>query len=226
MKDPEKTTDEKNEIRTLFKLHKLRAQKLYEIMIKDPDVLKVIFDKQQNQPLPKLSVGEIFYSRQVWFYNLTVMLHCKSQDRNNISHYTWLETESGRGANEVASCVIDFLQKLDKYLSSHPNKKYTLHLFSDSCASQNKNTILLACLMKFLEESSNFIKIRHFFPIRGHSFMPADRVFGRVEREYRKKEEIISPEEYRTILRNTGTVLSGGKDFFFLIFKKQNRTKI
>ena len=32
--------------------------------------IKVCFDCQQNQPLPKMSVWEVFYLRQVWLYNL------------------------------------------------------------------------------------------------------------------------------------------------------------
>jgi len=63
---------------------------------------------EQNQPLPKLSVSEVFYSRQVWIYNLTVMVREDHQGKDNT-----LETEAGRGANEVCSAVLDFITWLD-----------------------------------------------------------------------------------------------------------------
>lgn len=135
-----KDLDKRGDLRTQLKLHKLRAKKFYQLMKEEsPNVIKIIFDMQQNQPLPKLSVGEVFFTRQVWLYNLTVMIHTSKQEKKYISHYVWLETESGRGANEVASCVQHFLKQLDEnfedILGFKPEEKQNLMLFSDSCAS-------------------------------------------------------------------------------------------
>lgn len=58
-------------------------------------------------------------------------------------------------------------------------------------------------------------------PMRGHSYMPADRVFGRIEKEYRKHEDIISPQDYCDILENTGNLLRYGKDWTVKDFKTQ-----
>ncbi|KAJ4426160.1 hypothetical protein ANN_26969 [Periplaneta americana] len=105
----------KNELRTQYRLHKLRADKFYKIMKDDnPEVIKICFDLQQNQPLPKLSVSEVFYTRQVWLYNLCVMIHSKTQEIKDISFYTWLETQLSRGCNQVASVLLDFLFNLEK----------------------------------------------------------------------------------------------------------------
>lgn len=62
----------------------------------------------QNQPIPKLSVTELFYSRQVWVYNLTFVLTTEKQIPQNCHMYTWTETESGRRPNEVPSALIHF----------------------------------------------------------------------------------------------------------------------
>lgn len=43
--------------------------------------------------------------------------------------------------------------------------------------------------------------------------MPADRVFGRVEKDYRKREEILVPTEYYEVLKNHGTVNVWGKEW-------------
>jgi len=62
------------------------------------DTISVAFDMMQNQPLPKLSVTEVFYSRQVWLYNLTfVITSAEHQTIDNCFLYTWLESDSGRG---------------------------------------------------------------------------------------------------------------------------------
>ena len=44
------------------------------------------------------------------------------------------------------------------------------------------------------------------FPIVGHSYLPPDRVFGRIEKEIRQHEEITGPEGYRKIYENHGKV--------------------
>lgn len=213
-------------VKTQRKVHQMRAKKFHQIMNKPENtVIDIVFDLQQNQPLPKLSIGEIFYSRQVWLYNLAIMIHKKKQNKSNIHFYTWLETQSGRGANEVASCIIDFLFKLEEQiqLESKEAQYYKIRLFSDSCASQNKNTILMTAIMYFLETSSVFIEIQHLFPIRGHSYMPPDRVFGRLEKEYRKKEDIIAPSEYHTIMEKYGIVKNMFTDWKLFDIKREAR---
>lgn len=71
----------------------------------------------------------------------------------------------------------------------------------------------MSVLFHFLEKSQVFNETCHFFPITGHSFMPADRVFGRVEKDYRKREEILVPTEYYEILKNHGIVNVWGEEW-------------
>jgi len=42
--------------------------------------LNISFDMMQNQPLPKVSITEAFYSRQVWLYNLTFVINSEKQN--------------------------------------------------------------------------------------------------------------------------------------------------
>ena len=110
----EQKSNERQKLITEYRIHKLRAKRFYEELrsTKDGEVT-VCFDMEQNQPLPKLSVSEVFYSRQVWIYNLTVMVREDHQGKDNTRIFTWLETEAGRGANEVCSAVLDFITWLD-----------------------------------------------------------------------------------------------------------------
>lgn len=104
-----------------------------------------------------------------------------------------------QNANEIVSCVFDRLNRLD--LAN------TVRLVADGCGAQNKNTIMIGMLAKWLLNAPSHVQDTELvFPIPGHSFLPADRVFGNIERELKKKEVIISPEEYHEIFSNYGTI--------------------
>lgn len=220
--------ERRNQLRAQLRLHKLRAKKCFQISKqKNDNETDVFFDMQQNQPIPKLSIGEVFYLRQVWLYNLCIMENSRPINKTNICLYTWLETQSGKGANEVASALINYLTDLEKRLINEGNKELkVLRLFSDSCSAQNKNTILLSALYRFLEKSEVFYKILQIFPIRGHSYMPPDRVFGRIEKEYRKLETIEIPSQYYDVLEKYGNVKKWGEHWVTYDYKTVSKKLI
>lgn len=92
----------------------------------EPSTINVSFDMMQNQAIPKLSVIDTFYSRQAWIYNLTFVINFKeNQSSDNCFLYTWLETQSGRGPNEVCSVILDFLERLENRLKHMPDPPTT-----------------------------------------------------------------------------------------------------
>lgn len=198
--------DSKHEDKIALKLHRLRAKRFYSILREskvDRSVLCVVFDMQQNLPLPKINITETYYSRQLWLYNLCFVIHDFGQSKRQVFFYNWLETSSGKGSNEVTSALAHFLKRIAK----KAGQQEKLHLFSDSCPGQNKNAAMLNFLHTYANDPSNpFSEISFFFPIRGHSYLPADRVFGRAEKIFRKKEVIKTPEEYYAVLRTLGSV--------------------
>jgi hypothetical protein len=50
------------------------------------------------------------------------------------------------------------------------------------------------------------------YPVVGHSFLPADRVFGRIEKRIKLIESILTPQEYHGVFAEQGTVIQLGKD--------------
>lgn len=60
----------------------------------------------------------------------------------------------------------------------------------------------------------NIKRITVFFPVTGHSFLPADRIFGRLEKKFRRMECITSPFDYINAFNEVATVFQLGKDFF------------
>lgn len=48
--------------------------------------------------------------------------------------------------------------------------------------------------------------------ITGHSYLPSERVFGHIEREVKRKEVIIQPQEYHNIIANHATLIVLGSN--------------
>lgn len=95
-----------------------------------------------------------------------------------------------------------------------------LHFYADSCAAQNKNLSMVAFVLSYLNSAENkFSKIRFCWPIRGHSYLPPDRVFGRIERELRMKEVILLPDTYYHVYEKYGRVKKFRQHFRVYDFK-------
>lgn len=191
---------------------------------KSDNVVSVAFDMMQTQPLPKLSVTDVFYCRQVWLYNITFVINSEGIENPNTCYtYTWLETESGRGPDEVCSALMSFLANLENKIKielSPENYPKILNLFSDSCSAQNKNKYMITTLLYYVNyKTTIFNEVNHIFPVRGHSYMPPDRVFGRIEQKLRKKENIVSPNQYYDVFKEESTVFVYGKDFLVYDYK-------
>ena len=156
----------------------------------------------------------------MWVYNLTFVIHTRKQSPKNVFIYSWLESQRGKGSNEVCSALQNLLIRLKRRIETHRYKE--LHLFADSCAGQNKNLSMVALLLTYLNSPLNkyFEEIKFFWPIRGHSYLPADQVFGRIERELKKKVTVLSPEEYYEVYRRYGRVKLFPQDFQVFDYKR------
>lgn len=135
---------------------------------------------QQNQSLQKVSLSEAYYKRQLWVFNLTVMVDRVREEKeipnkDDVGIYTWTKNLTDRGSNEVASAVMHFLKT---YIIHKYKNRPILRLFSDSYPAQNKNRSFLCILLCFVNQQTVFEKIKYYFPVRGHSYLPPDHVFG------------------------------------------------
>lgn len=199
-------SDDKRTLMVQKRVHNLRAKAFYKLCKNDdPDSENFCFDLQQVQPLPRTPIQESFYSRQISYYNLCFV----GMDSRNPRFYQWSEDQGGRGATEVGSALLHHLNSLNLV------NKTVVRLFCDGCGGQNKNSHIVHCLMFWLvNESPEDIKEIHLtFPVRGHSFLPADRVFGRVEKSIRTVPIITQKEEYQRIYKTHGDVLLLDQDW-------------
>ena len=154
------------------------------------NIARFAFDFQQNFPLPHIPTSDIFYLHQIWVYVFGIH-DCGA---NTSSMYCWPESIAHKGSNDVVSC-------LDHYFNSYDLTEVdTLYLFSDLCGGQNKNSTVIHYLYS-LVKNGHFRRIQHIFPIRGHSFLPCDRDFGKTESK-RKVERIYTPQQWMEVIHS------------------------
>lgn len=219
LKDPEMPDEEKRRESALFMLHRRKARKFYDLLNAVNESFTISFDMMQNLVLPKSPIGQTYYSRQLYQYVFGVVRHRGrgvTQRKNDIHIYTWLENENKKDSNMVASALQHYLGSVVcNELSQHKE----LRLFSDSCYGQNKNVSVLAMLSALRKRKFKDLRIEYTFPVRGHSFMPPDRVFGRLEQEIRKHDTILLPSEYVNIMQRHGNVHIYGQHWQCYNFK-------
>lgn len=183
-------------------IHMRRSKKFYtslknseELSKNSNDMLGLVFDFMQNVDLPKIPVQDIFYYRQ-----LTVNTFCVyNMKTGRAQFYLYHEGVAKKGPNEVASFLIDYIKD---YV---PQSVQELHIFSDNCPGQNKNHTLARVLLA-LTDSGRFKKIKQFFPLRGHSYLPCDRKFSVIKRPIRKCERIYTPYELCSLICGASNV--------------------
>ena len=131
----------------------------------------ITFDLQQNLPVPTLTHSSMFYLPQLWVYNFGIH-DCGT---GSATMCIWNETIAGRGANEIISCLLQFLRQLR-------SKATKSVCYSDSCFGQNNNFSMI-CIRNTLILEKMFDQIDHKFLVRGHTFLPNDRDFSHIEKK-------------------------------------------
>lgn len=92
---------------------------------------------------------------------------------------------------------------------------------ADGCGGQNKNIIFVSMVMYWFSKyaPANIEDVCLIFPVTGHSFIPPDRVFGQIEREVKRHEMILDPDELITIIANVGEVIQVSQSVNIYDFK-------
>lgn len=211
----EKTNEVKKQLMIESRIHKLRAKAFYGLL-KDSteNILILSFDCQKNQPCPKVPDQSAYYSRQLYVYNFTVVIgNSKSPlTINNTFIYTWTEDILPKASNEIASAVFHCLNTI--FLSPGLDHITQVRLVADGCSGQNKNQSLLGMAAKWLQDYApvHIMGLEILFPVVGHSFLPPDRVFAKIEKEIKSREVMTSPDDYYEIFTCHGTVYYLGID--------------
>lgn len=72
---------------------------------------------------------------------------------------------------------------------------------------------LVTALQQFVTQYRPCLLVQHYYPVRAHSYLPPDRVFGRIERSLRRRETVLLPEEYNNVEAEHATVRVIGSEW-------------
>ncbi|CAG4995795.1 unnamed protein product [Parnassius apollo] len=172
--------EEKNATKPRFKIHQNLRTLNNETIVSSFDLQKVL-----NTPHGESML--LYYSRKYAVYNLT-FYESGTQD---VYCYTWGECDGKRGSNEIATCLLKYLDVMDRKGTKH------LILYCDSCSGQNKNKIVLAAVNNFIKTATNLEVIQLNYLLPGHTYMPVDAVHAVIEREV-KNLIVYAPSQWAT----------------------------
>ena len=130
----------------------------------------------------------------------------------------WNETTGKKGSNEVASSILAFLNKinLDQYED--------IHTFSDCCGGQNRNKNIVSFFV-YICENTHIKSWTHKFLESGHSYLPNDTDFGKIEKAKKNTFGIYSEEQWHQVIENCKFNVLKMKDAFFDVSEMQKCLK-
>ncbi|GFO46251.1 DNA repair protein rhp54 [Plakobranchus ocellatus] len=187
-------TEEQKEQQTAHLGRKERARS-YKDFLKskakeNSHVSSACFDLQQILPCPHGQISSFFYKRKLSVYNLSVYDLATGDVFCNL----WSEAISARGANQIASCVLNFI---DHQVQKGVSK---IHLVSDNCTGQNRNRYMATMLYYAMDNYSSLQELEHCFLERGHTQNENDSVHSVISRAA-KNIPIYTPEQWAAVIR-------------------------
>lgn len=102
---------------------------------------------------------------------------------------------AGRGAQEVGSCLLKYIQ------NELPHDIEELILWSDSCGGQNRNIKLTLMMKAALHTQPNLKSISLRFLEPGHSFLPNDTDFSKIETRLKQHQRLYTVQDYLSVMK-------------------------
>ena len=134
-----------------------------------------MYDLQAVFQLPKGEISVFYYKSKLNVYNFTMF----DIQRKTCNCYVWDECNENRGANEIGSCVLHYIENL----TNTPCKD--IIFWSDNCAGQNKNKFMIA-LYLYAVQKYYLDSIAHKFLIKEHTQNEGDSAHSLVERQIKR----------------------------------------
>ncbi|XP_052221583.1 uncharacterized protein LOC127838063 isoform X1 [Dreissena polymorpha] len=210
MTETEKQVQAKAFERHMQNKEKSRNEKLQDKTLSEiiNSHVTAVFDLQQVLLLPKANQSSLYYCRKLNNYNMTIY---SLGDKKGFS-YLWNEVIAKRGSNEIASCLLQFFQTM------HHNKVYSITLYSDNCAGQNRNRYIVA-LYWYSIQKFGFESIVHKFLEKGHTQNENDSMHSAIESSI-KNVDVYTTSQYAVLIRSARrkdpyTVCEMGPEDFF-----------
>lgn len=145
---------------------------------------------QKTQPIPYINTSVAFYKRQLWLYNLGI----NNRKDNTATMCIWTEPEGKRGSNEVASALNEFLH------AENVGKYRHIRSFSDGCGGQNKNKTIVSFFFHICR-TTPVESWTHVFLEPGHSYLPNDTDFGKIERKKNARQAVYDFLQWQELIK-------------------------
>ena len=150
---------------------------------------------------PKGDVSIFYYSSKLNVFNFT-LYEIKG---HKAQCFVWHEAEGNRGANEIGSCILSYLQSIGLLKTVNPDNQLEVVFYSDNCCGQQKNRYMISTYMYAVANYNNLKSITHKFLIKGHSQNEGDSVHACTEKEVRRATRsgpIYVPDQFITLIRS------------------------
>ena len=153
-----------------------------------------VADYAQNCCIPSFSgdqPGETYYYSPLSAYVFGVA-DCSRKPTHMTAH-VYLENESGKGGNNVASLLWKEFEQHGLLSPTLGPPAAEINLFFDNCGGQNKNRIVLRLLL-YMVKRGLCKKATAYFLVRGHTKNDCDRLFNLMKKTCRKRN-IYTPRD-------------------------------
>ncbi len=192
------SAEHKKELQQQYDRHVLEKEKSRELKniakekaTIDNKYLAAVFDLQQVIYLPKSDRSELFYKRRLSCFNFTIFELASKDGFCFVSH----EGRTGRGSCEIASFLHRYLSTVDEQGCE------TVELYSDGCIGQNKNSIIPAMILYFVERSISVQQVTLNFFETNHGQSEGDAMHSTIERQMRQIGEMFVPSQLVTLIK-------------------------
>lgn len=219
------STNRKIELQQKYEVHLkqkdlCRKEKRLDRQNIDDTNICVVYDLQAVMQCPTGETSSFFYKSKLNCFNFTIVeLMLKKSEKvnkrkknadsddelgayDNVYSYFWDETQGKRGANEIGSCLLDYLKRLNE---QNANKSLNITFYSDNCCGQNKNKYITSLYSYAVSNFENIQSITHKYLIKGHTQNEGDNVHSLIEKEIKKNKRsgpIYAPYQYVTLIKN------------------------
>ncbi|CAH2097417.1 unnamed protein product [Euphydryas editha] len=166
---------------------KYKARDKEEAIQSPSKIVCATFDFQKLLNCPSGDVSLFYYKRKLSLMHFTVF---DAGIKALASCYLWPQNVSKRGANEVGSCLLDFIEK------KVSKGAQDIRFWSDNCNGQNRNRVIYSLYM-YASNKYN-IDITHRFLESGHTQQKADSAL--IERSAKGKI-IYTPDQWYALVR-------------------------
>lgn len=145
------TEVQKRQLKEKWRVHKNKAAMFFKAL-KRPPPRQVILtaDCQKGEPLPRVTDGAAYYSRQLTFNHFCVVegsSHNKL-NKSNVTSFTWTEENFKKGSNEIWSCMFHKMNQLEA--EGKLNDADVVKICMDNTPATNKNQCAIACVSYWL----------------------------------------------------------------------------